>query len=465
MLRPSRLSPFHEEPAWASGTAAAAAVIEPASALLAFWLLWTAMGVEPTPVDRFALLMMLALSFPAPDHLRQNRAHRVGEVFINATMLGAVLLVCAWATGNLRRLEAVRWIAWAALSPALQCMVLEVAVAVWRAFLRRRPWVRAVVVGAGPLGVRAARALRRSAWEMLGRGRPGRRHFVGWIAPGFVRRQDHPRRLGGLDDLRDIVITQRIDEVYLALDHSEPEVLRALQDTAASVFLVPDVVQARVVQGRWSLMDGLPVVALTQSPYSGMGALIKRAMDIALASLVLMLTWPLMVAIALWVRLDSPGPVLFRQRRLGLGGQPIEVWKFRTMHVLEDGEVVTQAHAGDPRITRAGRVLRRTSLDEWPQFINVLQGRMSIVGPRPHALAHNEFYRHRVPAYMVRHLVRPGITGWAQIHGLRGETQTPDQMRRRIEYDLDYLQRWSPSLDLQIMLRTAGVLLGDAKAV
>lgn len=456
MLRPTRSPAFHDGPVWASGTAATSAALEPVAALSAFALLWWGLGITPTPVDRLALLLILALSFPAPDHLLQGRAERSAEVALNAVMLVTVLLVCAWASGNLQRLNAVPWLAWACVGPMLQMGLLEAAVWVHRAMLKRRPALRCLVVGAGPLGVRTARALRRA---QVGSG--VRRHFVGWVAPGL---KPSLRRLGSLGDLQALVTVHRIDEVYLALDHSEPQVLQALQDTAASVFLVPDVASVQAIQGRWLLIDELPVVALTQSPYSGVGAWIKRAMDFSLAALVLAFTWPLMLAIALWIRLDSPGPALFRQRRLGLGGQTIEVWKFRTMRVMQDGDVVPQARPGDARITRAGRVLRRTSLDEWPQFINVLQGRMSLVGPRPHALAHNEFYRHCVPAYMVRHLVRPGITGWAQIHGLRGETQTTEQMRRRIEYDLDYLRRWSPGLDLRILWRTVGVLAGDARA-
>jgi putative colanic acid biosynthesis UDP-glucose lipid carrier transferase len=171
-----------------------------------------------------------------------------------------------------------------------------------------------------------------------------------------------------------------------------------------------------------------------------------------------------MLGLAVAVRWDSPGPALFKQRRLGCNGQVIEVWKYRTMTVLEDGERIEQARQGDARITRLGRLLRRTSLDELPQFINVLQGRMSVVGPRPHALAHNEHYRRLVTGYMVRHKVRPGITGWAQVNGLRGETDTVDKMRRRIEHDLYYLQNWSLLLDVQVVLRTVMLVFKDARA-
>jgi putative colanic acid biosynthesis UDP-glucose lipid carrier transferase len=201
-----------------------------------------------------------------------------------------------------------------------------------------------------------------------------------------------------------------------------------------------------------------------ESPYEGPRAALKRLSDVVLATLALLLLWPLMLGLAVAVRWDSPGPALFKQRRLGCNGQVIEVWKYRTMTVMEDGERIEQARQGDARITRLGRLLRRTSLDELPQFINVLQGRMSVVGPRPHALAHNEHYRRLVTGYMVRHKVRPGITGWAQVNGLRGETDTVDKMRRRIEHDLYYLQNWSLLLDVQVVLRTVMLVFKDARA-
>ena len=166
-----------------------------------------------------------------------------------------------------------------------------------------------------------------------------------------------------------------------------------------------------------------------------------------------------MLGIAIAIKVTSPGPVIFRQRRYGLDGEEIIVYKFRSMTVCEDGARVVQATKNDQRVTRIGAFLRRTSLDELPQFFNVLQGRMSIVGPRPHAIAHNELYRKQIKGYMLRHKVRPGITGWAQVNGFRGETDTLDKMEARIAYDLDYLRRWSLALDLWIIARTVGVVL------
>jgi putative colanic acid biosynthesis UDP-glucose lipid carrier transferase len=205
-------------------------------------------------------------------------------------------------------------------------------------------------------------------------------------------------------------------------------------------------------------------VGLQETPFTGTNRLVKRLSDIVLASAILVLISPLLLAVAIGVRLSSPGPVIFAQRRNGLDGEEIVIYKFRSMRTADDGAVVPQATKEDPRITPFGAFLRRSSLDELPQFINVLQGRMSIVGPRPHAVAHNEQYRQLIKAYMVRHKVKPGITGWAQIHGLRGETETVEKMQARVEYDLEYLRNWSLSLDLQIIVRTIKLVFFDRNA-
>jgi putative colanic acid biosynthesis UDP-glucose lipid carrier transferase len=237
-----------------------------------------------------------------------------------------------------------------------------------------------------------------------------------------------------------------------------------VQGTTASVFFVPDVFGISIIQGRLQDMNGVPVVGLCETPFTGTNRLVKRLSDIVLASLILVLIAPLLLAIAIAIKLTSPGPVIFKQRRNGLDGEEIVVYKFRSMRTQDDGDVVQQATKDDPRITPLGRFLRRSSLDELPQFINVLQGRMSIVGPRPHAVAHNEQYRQLIKAYMVRHKVKPGITGWAQIHGHRGETDTIEKMQARVEYDLEYLRNWSLGLDLQIIARTIKVVFFDRNA-
>ena len=274
--------------------------------------------------------------------------------------------------------------------------------------------------------------------------------------------------LGKVNQLADFAKQNRVDLIYLALPMAtQPRILNlleSLRDTTASIYFVPDIFVTDLIQGRMDDVSGLPVVSVCETPFIGINGFIKRASDILLASLILLLVSPAMLAIAAGVKLSSPGPVIFMQRRYGLDGKEISVYKFRSMTVCEDGDSVPQAQRGDRRITRFGAFLRRTSLDELPQFINVLQGRMSVVGPRPHAVAHNELYRKLIKGYMIRHKVKPGITGLAQVNGLRGETETLEKMKARIECDLDYLRNWSLGLDLSIVLRTVLVVIRDRNA-
>jgi putative colanic acid biosynthesis UDP-glucose lipid carrier transferase len=274
--------------------------------------------------------------------------------------------------------------------------------------------------------------------------------------------------LGSLAQVAQYAKTHRVDLIYISLPMaSQPRILRLLDDlhdTTASIYFTPDIFLFDLIQGRMDTIGGMPVVSVCETPFYGINGLIKRASDVALASLILVLLLPLMVAIAIGIKLSSPGPVLFRQRRYGLDGREIIVYKFRTMTVLEDGRSIRQATIDDERVTRLGRLLRRYSLDELPQFVNVLQGRMSVVGPRPHAVAHNEMYRKLIKGYMIRHKVKPGITGWAQVNGLRGETSSLDKMQSRIDHDLDYLRSWSLQLDLWIALKTIFVVLSQRNA-
>jgi len=240
--------------------------------------------------------------------------------------------------------------------------------------------------------------------------------------------------------------------------------VRELRDTTASIYFVPDIFAFDLIQGRLLDIDGMPVLAVCDTPFYGMDAVLKRATDLVFASLALLAAAPVMLLIATAIKLTSPGPVLFRQRRYGLNGEEIFVYKFRSMTVCEDGPVIAQASKQDQRVTPLGRILRKTSLDEVPQLLNVLQGKMSMVGPRPHAVAHNEMYRKLISGYMIRHKVRPGITGLAQVSGLRGETETVEKMRERVKYDLQYLSHWSPWLDFKIVLRTLLVLWRDRNA-
>jgi putative colanic acid biosynthesis UDP-glucose lipid carrier transferase len=227
-----------------------------------------------------------------------------------------------------------------------------------------------------------------------------------------------------------------------------------LADTTATVYFVPDFFLFDLLHARWGVIGNVSILSIFDTPFHGIGGWVKRLEDIVLGIFALALVAPLMVAIAVGVRMSSPGPVLFRQRRHGLSGREIYVLKFRTMTVCEDGPLVRQAAIGDSRITAFGAFLRRTSLDELPQLLNVIGGSMSLVGPRPHAIVHNELYRSKIHGYMLRHKVKPGITGWAQVNGWRGETDTIEKMEKRIEHDLQYIHRWSIGLDIRILFLT-----------
>ncbi len=274
--------------------------------------------------------------------------------------------------------------------------------------------------------------------------------------------------VGHCRDVAEFARTHDVTSIYIALPLSNVprigEMVRELRDTTASIYFVPDVFAFDLIQGRLVEINGMPAISVCDTPFHGMDAVMKRATDIVLATLALLALAPLMVLIGLAVKLTSPGPVLFRQRRYGLNGEEIMVYKFRSMTVCEDGAVVNQATRQDCRVTPLGRILRSTSLDELPQLLNVLQGKMSVVGPRPHAVAHNELYRKLISGYMLRHKVRPGITGLAQVNGLRGETETVEKMRARIRYDLEYLSHWSPWLDVKIIFRTLWVIARDRNA-
>jgi len=274
--------------------------------------------------------------------------------------------------------------------------------------------------------------------------------------------------LGKLADLPQFIKARGVDVVFVALPIRHLSrvmaLIDALRDTTASIYYVPDICVFDLIQSTHASIGGIPVISMCETPLHGRRAVAKRLIDVALAVVLLIALAPIMLTVAILVRCTSPGPVLFKQRRYGLNGEQIMVRKFRTMTVIEDGAAIVQAAPADARLTAVGGSLRRYSLDELPQLFDVLQGTMSLVGPRPHAVAHNELYRKLIKGYMVRHKVLPGITGWAQINGLRGETKTVDQMEARVLYDLEYLRRWSIKLDLKILAKTALRVLNDAKA-
>jgi len=320
-----------------------------------------------------------------------------------------------------------------------------------------------VIVGANALGFRLAKKVADDPYfgvEVKG--------FFDDRSPVRLESGGGAPLLGTLDAMPQWVRDHSVSTIYITLPMvAQPRIMKMLDelgDTTASIYFVPDIFVFDLIQARFDELEGIPVIAICESPFSGFNSVLKRLTDIVCGAGALLLLWPIMAAIAVGIKFTSPGPVLFKQRRYGLDGAEIMVYKFRSMNVLEDGGVIRQAKRGDNRITPFGSFLRRTSLDELPQFINVLQGTMSIVGPRPHAVAHNEQYRKLIKRYMIRHKVKPGITGWAQVNGYRGETETVEKMRSRVAYDLDYLRNWSVSLDFLIMLKTLTVVFKDQNA-
>jgi putative colanic acid biosysnthesis UDP-glucose lipid carrier transferase len=287
--------------------------------------------------------------------------------------------------------------------------------------------------------------------------------------PDRLQSTDEFPLLGATSDLLDHVRREGIEVIFIALPLKHIErvmvLLDKLHDSTASVYYVPDVIASDLIQSRSGEFGGVPIIAMYETPFYGYRGVLKRITDIVFSIGLLLVLSPVMVTVALLVKLTSKGPLIFKQRRYGLDGHEILVYKFRSMRVTEDGDRVTQATQGDQRITTVGRYLRRYSLDELPQFFNVLKGQMSLVGPRPHAVAHNEMYRRLIKGYMMRHKVLPGITGLAQVSGCRGETAELEQMQARVNYDLEYLRHWSPGLDLQIIVKTLLLMIsGDKKA-
>jgi putative colanic acid biosynthesis UDP-glucose lipid carrier transferase len=315
------------------------------------------------------------------------------------------------------------------------------------------------IIGAGDLGIKMAEQLITSSWTGL--------QFKGFFddqRTGKIqlelsnsKNMDAPI-LGHTSDIIKAAKNNEFERIYIALPMRAEAKMRnlveQLSDTTVSVYLVPDIFMFELLHSRAEMINGMPTISIFENPMDGSNSIIKRLEDIIISSIILVLIAIPMLLISIAVMLTSKGPALFKQKRYGLDGRSINVWKFRTMMVMENSNQVTQAKRNDSRITTIGSFLRRTSLDELPQFLNVLQGGMSIVGPRPHAIIHNEEYRKLIKGYMLRHKVKPGITGWAQINGWRGETDTLEKMEKRVEFDLEYIRRWSFWFDMKIILLT-----------
>lgn len=408
------------------------------------------------------VLLVFALTFPGSLPRSVSMSGLIRDILANWFAIVALLLLLGWATRTLDAFDARVIVAWTLATPLVVFYAHRLMPAILPRLLAAEGIQRvAVIAGGGELGGRLAASIRTTPFLGI--------RFAGYFddrGPERMRDVEPNEFLGRIEELADYVKTHRVDLIYITLPMAtQPRILKLLdelRDTTASIYFAPDIFLSDLIQARMDAIGEIPVVAVCETPFYGINGLIKRASDVAIASMILVVISPLMLAVAIGVKLSSPGPALFKQRRYGLDGREIIVYKFRTMTVLEDGDVIRQATRDDPRVTPFGAFLRRYSLDELPQFVNVLQGRMSVVGPRPYAVAHNEMYRKLINGFMIRHKVNPGITGWAQIHGLRGVPDNIAETKACIEYDLAYLRNWSLRFDLQIVLKTIFFVLKRA---
>jgi putative colanic acid biosynthesis UDP-glucose lipid carrier transferase len=440
------------------------AVLEPFVVVLCSWVICLLDEGSLTPSYLILCLILFTMTFPGGSKLNLPLWRLIRNTCVNWLTIAFLLLFFAYAAQYLKYFSPNAIVAWLWFTPvSLVAANLLLRFAAPALIVMQGPRRRAVIAGMNEQGLMLARTI----WQ---------NKFISTEIAGFFEDRDPDRQahddrfplLGSLNALPQFVRLHHINIIYLSLPMAnQPRILNILdelKDTTASIYFVPDTFMTDLIQGNMGQIDGIPVVAVCETPFQGINGLLKRASDIVFSICILILISPLLLFIALAVKFTSPGPVIFKQRRYGLDGKEILVYKFRSMSVCEDGNKIVQAQKQDNRITPLGAFLRKSSLDELPQFLNVLQGRMSVVGPRPHAVAHNELYRKQIKGYMIRHKVKPGITGWAQVNGLRGETDTLEKMKDRIDFDLDYLRNWSLRFDTHIIFKTVLVVFKDQNA-
>lgn len=356
---------------------------------------------------------------------------------------------------------------WAGYTLPLQCAVLAgLRILVLRVNTAPTNRRKAIFIGLGPEACKLAHRLIRSpilGMEILG-------YYAAQPVPAGLYPEDvELPYLGEYDQAIARIEQNEFSVVFVAMrEHDRPEMVTLmdkLYDSTSAIYFMPEPRLSEGFSVQGAEIAGVSLLALHETPMVGASRYIKRVTDLLLSGLALVVLSPVMLLAALAIKLDSPGPIFYRQKRYGEGARPIMVYKFRSMRADTQQEgVLAQARKNDDRVTRVGRFLRRSSVDELPQLLNVLQGSMSLVGPRPHAESHNEFYRQKIRGYMLRHTVKPGITGWAQVNGLRGETDTLEKMERRVQYDRYYITHWSLWLDLKILFRTALMVFWDRNA-
>ena len=446
-----------------------------ATALLALERLYFGVAFDEAFVLLLIVVTILGIALLQPERglmaqLIGGRRALVTRLVLRWATLLFLLLTIGYATKSSDHFSRRMVLTWAVTTPGvLVGVALLIHEALKRLLADPQSARRAIFAGYNDISVSLAQRVERTSSSAL--------RIAGFFDDRAPQRlsagsaeasPSEPALKGSLKDIVPYVQANGIDVIFVALPVSHiarvQTLLDDLRDTTVSIYYVPMVFPLDSIQGGTSEFLGVPLISLCETPLHGTRGVSKRLTDLTLASLILIPTAPVMLIIGLLVKLSSPGPIVFKQRRYGLDGQEIIVYKFRTMTVTEDGSSIRQATIADSRVTPLGGFLRRTSLDELPQLLNVLQGRMSLVGPRPHAVAHNEMYRKLIKGYMLRHKVAPGITGLAQVHGMRGETQTLEQMEARVKYDLEYLRNWSPLLDLKILFKTVLIVARGHKA-
>jgi putative colanic acid biosynthesis UDP-glucose lipid carrier transferase len=436
---------------------------------IAYWLRF---GEWTLPAEYAAFfmggLLLAGLIMPLAGLYDSWRGSRVIRIAANAVLAWsvtfAVVLIALWATHSADDLSRL-WLGYWGLFGATGVGLVRVTAYLGAAWLRKRGFNtrKVLVFGAGGLGQRVVQATDEHGWTGF--------QLVAILDDDSAKAGNligHLRVRTDTARLDELVDELRVDEVWLALplraEDRVRQILDVLRHSTVNVRLMPDVFGLRLLNHSITEIAGIGTLNLTETPFHGWNRVLKGVEDRALGALAFLVLLPLMIAIAVAIRISMGSPVLFRQERHGWDGLPITVYKFRTMKHAACNGAVRQAKRDDARVTRLGALLRRTSLDEIPQVFNVLNGTMSLVGPRPHALEHNQYYMERIDDYMKRHCVKPGITGWAQVNGFRGETETVEKMRQRVEYDLFYIENWSVGFDLRIIVRTIGHLMSRENA-
>lgn len=388
--------------------------------------------------------------------------NRIGGVQHLARAWGMVVIIIGWlgfASKTTEEYSRQVIILWVIIAFLLQAWIFPFFYWVYKKYQNKygKNPISSIIIGTEEIAKHLTNSVNRNIWL------PDK--IIGAISveknnPNVNWTLDSAAILGNLDDLVSVIEEHKIKRVYIALPLRLSHLIEEIQTTLANknidIIWAPDIFSLSLLNPSVREMAGIPLVSLSESPIlSGGPAFLKLVMDKVISLIVILAISPLLLTIALIIKFTSDGPIIFKQKRHGWDGSVFEVWKFRSMYIHEvDGKNLKQASKNDPRITPIGRFIRRSSIDELPQLFNVLQGTMSLVGPRPHAVEHNIFYSDKVTAYLSRHRVKPGITGLAQINGYRGETDSIDKMEKRIEYDLEYINNWSPWVDLKILLRT-----------